>query len=139
MSLLNQPVSSRIQAGLTTQPYPQSYLPGSVTVTYTAGTYGDGVEVDNCPQTIKQAMLLLISYWYNHRDSARTRSTEGCWFGVDATSGWVRTSTRSAGSNPWHLTGQFFSRVLCATRSDSGAELYAGRRGSIEMRRGLRL
>jgi uncharacterized phiE125 gp8 family phage protein len=65
-------------------PYSQSYLPNSVCVTYTAGTYGDGVTVDNCPQTIKQAMLLLISYWYQHRDAAELNVTKAIEFGVDA-------------------------------------------------------
>jgi uncharacterized phiE125 gp8 family phage protein len=65
-------------------PYSQSYLPNSVCVTYTAGTYGDGVEVDNCPQTIKQAMMLLISFWYNHRDSAEAAPPKAIEFGVDA-------------------------------------------------------
>jgi hypothetical protein len=65
-------------------PYTQNYLPGSVCVTYNAGTYGDGVTVDTCPQTIKQAMLLLISYWYNHRDSAETTPPKAIEMGVDA-------------------------------------------------------
>jgi len=65
-------------------PYSQSYLPNSVCVTYVAGTYGDGVEVDNCPQTIKQAMLLLISYWYQHRDAAELNVTKQIEFSVDA-------------------------------------------------------
>jgi len=65
-------------------PYSQSYLPGSVCVTYVAGTYGDGVTVDNCPATIKQAMLLLISYWYNHRDAAEMVVPKAIEIGVDA-------------------------------------------------------
>lgn len=36
-----------------------------VTVTYTAG-YGDA---DDVPETIKQAMLLLIGHWYENRES----------------------------------------------------------------------
>jgi hypothetical protein len=65
-------------------PYTQSYLPGSVQVNFTAGTYGDGVEVNNCPQTICQAMLLLISYWYNHRDSAESNPPKAIEHGVAA-------------------------------------------------------
>jgi uncharacterized phiE125 gp8 family phage protein len=65
-------------------PYSQSYLPGSIVVNYTAGTYGDGVETDNCPQTIKQAMLLLISYWYAHRDAAEMTPPKAIEMGVDA-------------------------------------------------------
>ena len=29
-------------------------------------------------------MMLLISYWYNHRDSAETSPTKAIEFGVDA-------------------------------------------------------
>lgn len=50
-----------------TWPYQQNYIPGQVRVNFTAGTYGDGVEVNNCPQTICYAMLLLIGHWYAHR------------------------------------------------------------------------
>ncbi len=65
-------------------PYTQSYLPGSVCVSFTTGTYGDGIDVDKCPRTIKQAMLLLISYWYNHRDSAELAPPAAIAMGVDA-------------------------------------------------------
>jgi len=43
-----------------TWPYQQNYIPGQVRVRFTAGTYGDGVEVNTCPQTIVFAMLLLV-------------------------------------------------------------------------------
>jgi uncharacterized phiE125 gp8 family phage protein len=65
-------------------PYSQAYLPGSVKVTYTAGTWGDGVTVNTCPQTICQAMLLLISYYYNHRDAAESNPPKAIEFSVDA-------------------------------------------------------
>jgi hypothetical protein len=65
-------------------PYTQSYLPGSVQINYTAGTYGDGVEENSCPQTIIQAMLLLISFWYNHRDAAEQNPPKAIESGVDA-------------------------------------------------------
>lgn len=64
-------------------PYQQSWLPGSVQINYTAGTFGDGENVDNCPQKIKQAMLLLISYWYNHRDAAEVALPKAITQGVD--------------------------------------------------------
>jgi hypothetical protein len=54
-------------------PYTQNYLPDSVTISYTAGSYGDGVAVDTCPQTIKIAMLLLISHDYNYRDAVDSK------------------------------------------------------------------
>ncbi len=51
-------------------PYQNQYIPGQVQVAYTSGTYGDGVEVDDCPQTIKLAILLLVSHWYAHREAS---------------------------------------------------------------------
>jgi hypothetical protein len=65
-------------------PYSQSYLPGSVCVSYTAGTYGDGVTVDNCPMTIKQAMLLLVSHWYTNREAASAAPPKEIDIGVKA-------------------------------------------------------
>jgi uncharacterized phiE125 gp8 family phage protein len=65
-------------------PYTQSYLPGSVQVNYTAGTYGDGLVINTCPDTIRQAMKLLISYWYTHRDAAETTPPKAIEMGVDA-------------------------------------------------------
>jgi uncharacterized phiE125 gp8 family phage protein len=65
-------------------PYTQSWLPNSVCISYTAGTYGDGTDPTKCPQTIIQAMLLLISYWYNHRDSAESNPPKSIEMGVEA-------------------------------------------------------
>jgi hypothetical protein len=64
-------------------PYTQSWLPGSVVITYTAGTYGDGTDVTKCPSPIKRAMKLLISYWYNHRDAAESTPPKDIAEGVD--------------------------------------------------------
>lgn len=51
-------------------PYLGTFIPGSVKVTYVTGTWDpDGID---CPQNIKHAMLLFISYWYNHRDAAES-------------------------------------------------------------------
>jgi len=61
-----------------------SYLPGSIKVTYTAGSYGDGSTTDTCPQPIKQAILLLVSYWYNHRDAAEGNPPKEIPFAVEA-------------------------------------------------------
>lgn len=52
-----------------TWPTTQLYLPGSVQITYTAGSYGDGAEVNNCPSTIVAAMLLMIGHLYEHRET----------------------------------------------------------------------
>jgi hypothetical protein len=65
-------------------PYTQSWLPNSVEIDYIAGTYGDGATTNTCPETIKQAMKLLISYWYNHRDSAESQPPKSIEMGVEA-------------------------------------------------------
>jgi hypothetical protein len=65
-------------------PWCQNFMPGNVTVIWVAGTYGDGVTINTCPQTIIQAMLLLISYWYNNRDAAVVNPPRPLEFAVDA-------------------------------------------------------
>lgn len=42
-------------------PYPGTYAPGTIKITFVAGTYGDGTTVSTCPAGIKQAILLLVS------------------------------------------------------------------------------
>jgi len=63
-------------------PYTQSYLPGSITIDFTTGTYGDGMMVDTCPMTIKQAILLLVSHWYSNRDAATATPPKAIDLGV---------------------------------------------------------
>ena len=70
--------------GLLYWPWCQNFMPGSVAVQWVAGTYGDGVEVNNCPQTIIQAMMLLVSYWASNRDAAMTNPPKAIEMGVDA-------------------------------------------------------
>jgi uncharacterized phiE125 gp8 family phage protein len=65
-------------------PYTQQYLPGSVKITFTAGSYGDGVSVNNCPQTIVMAMLLLIGHWYEHRENASELNLKNIPNGVES-------------------------------------------------------
>jgi len=65
-------------------PYTQQYLPGSVSITYTTGSYGDGVTVNTCPQTIVMAMLLLIGHWYEHREDASELNLKNIPLGVGA-------------------------------------------------------
>ena len=65
-------------------PYTQTYLPGSVKVLYTAGSYGDGVTIDTCPQSIKQAMLLLVSHWYSNRNAAAVSVPRAIELGVQS-------------------------------------------------------
>jgi uncharacterized phiE125 gp8 family phage protein len=61
-----------------------TYVPASVQVTWVAGTYGDGVTINTCPQTIIQAILLLVSHWYSNRDATATSVPKGIEMGVDA-------------------------------------------------------
>lgn len=56
------------QQGMT-WPVQELYVPGSVTINYTAGSWGDGVEVNTCPQSVVNAMLLLIHHWYFNRSA----------------------------------------------------------------------
>lgn len=48
-------------------PYPGVLSPGTVNITYTTGTYGDGPI--GCPLSICQAILLLIGHWYAQREA----------------------------------------------------------------------
>lgn len=65
-------------------PYTQQYLPGSIAINYTAGSYGDGVTTNTCPQSIVLAILLLVSHWYEHREDASELSLKNIPKGVDA-------------------------------------------------------
>ena len=64
-------------------PYQNEYLPGQVQVTYTSGTHGDGLVVDDCPQTIKLAILLLVSHWYAHREATTEATLNNIPLGVN--------------------------------------------------------
>jgi uncharacterized phiE125 gp8 family phage protein len=65
-------------------PILQNYVPGSVKITYVAGSYGDGTEVNTCPQTIVQAMLLLMGHWYQNREAASALTMKTVPMAVDA-------------------------------------------------------
>lgn len=65
-------------------PLVANYRPGSVKITFVAGSYGDGVTVNTCPQTIVMAMLLLLAHWYEHRESASEANLKSIPMGVDA-------------------------------------------------------
>lgn len=53
-----------------TWPYLANYVPGTIKVTYTAGSYGDGAEVNTCPQTVISAILLIVGNLFEHRSSS---------------------------------------------------------------------
>jgi hypothetical protein len=63
-------------------PLVHPYRIENVQIDYIAGTYGDGVDVNTCPESIKQAILLPISYWYNHRDAAEQQPPKEIDLGV---------------------------------------------------------
>lgn len=80
-------------------PYTQSYIPGSVVVNYTAGSYGDGVEVNNCPQTIISAMMLLVGQWYAYREAVSDTAMKPIPFAVNALLDTERLDLFSFGDN----------------------------------------
>lgn len=45
-------------------PSEMTYIPGSVVVTFVAGSYGDGLEVDTCPETVKAAIKMIVGRIY---------------------------------------------------------------------------
>jgi uncharacterized phiE125 gp8 family phage protein len=65
-----------------TWPYQQNYIPGQVRVAFTAGTYGDGVDENTCPQTTIWAMYLLMKHWYDHREAASDENLKTIPLGV---------------------------------------------------------
>jgi uncharacterized phiE125 gp8 family phage protein len=65
-------------------PILNNYIPGSVEITYVASSYGDGTEVNKCPLTIVQAMLLLIGHWYQNREAASVLNLKNLPLAVDA-------------------------------------------------------
>jgi uncharacterized phiE125 gp8 family phage protein len=69
VDLISEPARISPAPGYT-WPYQQNYIPGQVIIDYTSGTYGDGLQVNNCPQTIVMAILLLVAHFYNNREAS---------------------------------------------------------------------
>jgi hypothetical protein len=44
------------------------YSPGSIQITYVAGSYGDGVEVNTCPKNVCTAIKVYCSHFYVNRE-----------------------------------------------------------------------
>lgn len=67
-----------------TWPTTDYYIPGSVKVTYVSGSYGDGLNVNTCPQSISWAILLLVGHFYENREATTSLSLKNLPIGVDA-------------------------------------------------------
>jgi uncharacterized phiE125 gp8 family phage protein len=67
-----------------TWPSSDYYMPGSVKVTYVAGSYGDGVTIENCPAAIKTAILLMVGHLYENRESTGSASLKVLPLGVSS-------------------------------------------------------
>jgi uncharacterized phiE125 gp8 family phage protein len=65
-------------------PFINGYVPGSIKITFVAGSYGDGVQTSTIPQTIVQAMLLLIGHWYVSREAVSAFSLKTVPIAVEA-------------------------------------------------------
>ena len=46
------------------------YVPGSVKITFTCGSYGDGVTANTCPANVQTAICLLASHFYVNREGS---------------------------------------------------------------------
>jgi hypothetical protein len=56
----------------------------TVAGTYAGQTLTASYYIGNCPATITQAMSLLISYWFTHRDAAEANPPKAIEMGIDA-------------------------------------------------------
>ena len=65
-------------------PIANLYASNVVQINYVSGTWGDGVEVNNCPEDVMQAMMLLISHWYTNRDAAAVAVPRQIELGVES-------------------------------------------------------
>lgn len=82
VDLSSEPARITPAAG-TAWPYLNLYVPGSIAITYVAGSFGDGVEMNTCPQTIAMAILLLVGHWYANRESTTQANLKSIPFGVN--------------------------------------------------------
>jgi uncharacterized phiE125 gp8 family phage protein len=90
---INSEPARIVPAPTTFWPYTQSYLPGSVKITYVAGSYGDGATVNTCPQTVVIAILLMVGHLYEHRHTVSELSLKEIPLGVKALLDTVRFDT----------------------------------------------
>lgn len=65
-------------------PYNSQYIPGSITVTYVAGSYGDGIVVNDAPQNLVSWILLMTAHLYQNRSLTSQGQAVAAIPGLDA-------------------------------------------------------
>ena len=65
-------------------PAVSTFMPGSVKITFVAGSYGDGVKVNNCPSTVMLAILLLVNHFFENRSNSSEANLKNIPLGVNA-------------------------------------------------------
>ncbi len=81
---LNSEPARIVPAPGLTWPTGQVYQPGSIQVRYTAGSYGDGLLVNTCPQRIVMAILLIVAHWYRNREAVSDAALASVPMAVEA-------------------------------------------------------
>jgi hypothetical protein len=59
-------------------------MPGSIAITFVAGSYGDGTDVNTCPATVVMAILLLVGHFYANRENSTDANLKNIPLGFDA-------------------------------------------------------
>lgn len=88
--LTSEPARLSPAAGLY-WPMSQQFVPGSVKITYVAGSYGDGEDVNTCPQSISIAVCMLAGHFNEQRNGTSGFTVNEIPFGVRALLNMYRT------------------------------------------------
>jgi uncharacterized phiE125 gp8 family phage protein len=65
-------------------PAVSNFMPGSIAITFVAGSYGDGTDVNTCPATVVMAILLLVGHFYANRENSTDANLKNIPLGFDA-------------------------------------------------------
>lgn len=65
-------------------PLTSGLYPGAITVNYTCASYGDGSDTSLVPPSVINAILLLVSHWYAHREATDPQASKSVAFGVES-------------------------------------------------------
>lgn len=65
-------------------PYPATYTPGSIKITFVTGSYGNGTDTNTCPASIVQAILLIVGHLYANREAVTAQPMTTLPLAVDA-------------------------------------------------------